>query len=124
MRVVSLKIQGFRGIKEGEFTFEKENVLIGESNAGKSTIIEALSLVLGRDRMHYRQLTEHDFYGSDPKPNDRIHIIATIAGFPQNSPNYNITGFVISVLLKSGGLKNAFIQMLIIAQAVQNYVHK
>ncbi len=89
MRVVNLEIKGFRGIKEGHFTFDKDNVLIGENNTGKSTIIEALSLVLGRDRMHFRQLTEHDFYGSDPQPQDRIHIIATIAGFPNNSPSYN-----------------------------------
>jgi predicted ATP-dependent endonuclease of OLD family len=93
MRVVNLEIKGFRGIKEGIFNFDNENVLIGESNAGKSTIIEALSLVLGRDRMHLRQLTEHDFYGSDPKPQDRIKIIATIAGFPKNNPNFNTGWF-------------------------------
>lgn len=94
MRVVSLEIKGFRGIKEGAFTFDKNNVLIGESNAGKSTIIEALSLVLGRDRMHFRKLTEHDFFGSDPQPPDRIHIIATIAGFPNNKPDYNSNWFI------------------------------
>ena len=59
-------------------------MLIGPNNSGKTTIIEALALVLGRDRL-VRSLTEHDFHGSAPEPASRIKIVATIMGFePEN----------------------------------------
>jgi hypothetical protein len=40
-------------------------MLRGGNNSGKSTVVEALTLLFGRDRL-IRDLTEHDFYGSDP----------------------------------------------------------
>ena len=46
--------------------------------SGKSTIIDALSLVFGRTRL-VRELTEHDFYGSCPEATSRIRIVATLA---------------------------------------------
>lgn len=55
-------------------------MLIGPNNSGKTTIVEALALVLGRDRL-VRTLTEHDFFGSNPAPADRIRIVATVTGF-------------------------------------------
>jgi len=36
MRVVSLEINNFRGVKNGKFNFDGENVLIGESNSGNT----------------------------------------------------------------------------------------
>jgi len=80
MRIARLRIYGFRGIKQADIRLDKTTVLIGANNVGKTTIIEALALVLGRDGM-VRNLTEHDFFGSDPKQADRIKIIATIVGF-------------------------------------------
>lgn len=77
MRVASLKIENFRGIQDGVVHFKKHPVLIGDNNAGKTTLIEALALLLGRDRL-IRELTEHDFYGSNPQPADRIRLVATI----------------------------------------------
>ena len=50
------------------------------NNCGKTTNIEALALLFRRDRM-IRQLTEHDFFGSDPQPADRIQLVATMIGF-------------------------------------------
>lgn len=85
MRVSRLKIKNFRGIKDGAINFGGHSVLIGPNNSGKTTIIEALALVFGRDRM-IRELTEHDFFGSDPSPTDRIQLIATITGFEPNEP--------------------------------------
>ena len=79
MKVVLLKIENYRGIRHGQIHFRDHTVMIGPNNSGKTTIIEALALVLGRDRL-VRNLTEHDFFGSNP-PADRIRIIATIAGF-------------------------------------------
>jgi hypothetical protein len=33
-----------------------------------------------------RALTEHDFFGGDPQPTDRIRLIATIIGFDGDNP--------------------------------------
>ncbi len=83
MRIAKLTIKNFRGIRSGKVQFRDHTVLIGPNNSGKTTIIEALALVLGRDRL-VRNLTEHDFFGSNPQPADRIKIIATITGFEPN----------------------------------------
>src|SRR5262249_10257998 len=84
MQVALLQIENFRGIRSGKVQFRDHTVLIGPNNSGKTTIVEALALVLGRDRL-VRSLTEHDFYSSNPGPASRIKIIATITGFePDN----------------------------------------
>jgi hypothetical protein len=80
MKVATLTIENFRGIKSGKVVFRDHTVLVGPNNTGKTSIIEALVLVLGRDRL-VRDLTEHDFYGSNPQPADRIKIVTTITGF-------------------------------------------
>jgi hypothetical protein len=80
MKIALLEIQNFRGIEYGKVALGGHSVLIGPNNSGKTTIIEALALVLGRDRL-VRSLTEHDFHGSNPQPNDRIKIVATVVGF-------------------------------------------
>ncbi len=80
MRIAQLWIQNFRGIREARITFGSHTVFIGPNNCGKTTIIEALALLLGRDRM-VRTLTEHDFHGSDPAAPDRIKLVATVIGF-------------------------------------------
>ena len=63
MRVRRLKIRNFRGIKRGVIDFPKHALLVGGNNVGKSTICEALDLVLGPERMWRRPVVdEHDFY--------------------------------------------------------------
>jgi putative ATP-dependent endonuclease of OLD family len=52
MRVVQLNIENFRGIKRAQLFFPKHGVLIGDNNTGKTTILEALDLVLGPDRLN------------------------------------------------------------------------
>ena len=52
MRVRELQIENFRGIKRGEVRFEPHTLLVGGNNVGKSTICEALDLVLGPDRLN------------------------------------------------------------------------
>ena len=84
MHVVELRIENFRGVRDGRVRFGQHTVLVGPNNSGKTTIIEALALLFGRDRM-VRTLTEHDFYGGDPQPIDRIRLIATIAGFEDDN---------------------------------------
>lgn len=85
LRVVDLRIKNFRGIREAHVRFGQHTVLVGANNCGKTTIIEALALLFGRDRM-VRSLTEHDFFGSNPQPADRIQLIATIVGFDGDDP--------------------------------------
>jgi len=92
MIVSKLEIQGFRGIRSGEVSLQQFTALIGANNCGKTTITEALALVLGRDRL-VRPLTEHDFYGSTPQPADRIIIVATLVGFERNEPENNAEWF-------------------------------
>jgi putative ATP-dependent endonuclease of the OLD family len=86
MRISDLEIRNFRGIRSGVVHFDKFTVLIGANNSGKTTVIEALALLLGRDRL-VRNLTEHDFFGSSPQPGDRITIIATLTDFIPNDPD-------------------------------------
>lgn len=92
MKVVLLEIENFRGVKSGTIQFHDHSVLIGPNNSGKTTIVEALALVLGRDRL-VRNLTEHDFFGSDPDALTRITITATVAGFSSNDFTEHVDWF-------------------------------
>ncbi|MAF02082.1 MAG: chromosome partitioning protein [Herbaspirillum sp.] len=92
MRIASLAITNFRGIRSGHILFREHTVLVGANNTGKSTVIEALTLLFGRDKL-IRELTEHDFYGSSPAPADRIKLVATITDFEQNVPERNTDWF-------------------------------
>lgn len=92
MNVVRLRIQGFRGLRSADVTLGHHSVLVGPNNSGKTTIIEALALLFGRDRL-VRRLTEHDFYGSAPNETSRILCIATVAGFTPNDPHHHPSWF-------------------------------
>jgi putative ATP-dependent endonuclease of the OLD family len=92
MQLASLSIRNFRGIREAELALNEHNVFIGANNSGKTTVIEALALLFGRDRM-VRGLTEHDFYGGDPGPTDRIKLTATIVGFKGNDASKHTDWF-------------------------------
>lgn len=85
MYVSRLKVRGFRGIKSAEIVLGRHCVLVGANNAGKTTIIDAISLVLGRGDLRHR-LFEYDFYGGSPTPSSRITITAVITGFDSNNP--------------------------------------
>lgn len=63
MRLLSLHIRNFRKIEDLEVTFPKGlTVLVGENNAGKTTIIDALRLLLFSSRdFEALRLNEDDF---------------------------------------------------------------
>lgn len=64
MKIAYLNIQNFRGIKSSELLFDGHSVIVGDNNTGKSTILEAIDLVLGPERLsRYPILKEHDFFG-------------------------------------------------------------
>jgi putative ATP-dependent endonuclease of the OLD family len=65
MKLTKLKIHNFRGIRSAELFFDGHTLLIGRNNVGKSTICEALELVLGPDRLaRTPPVEEFDFYNA------------------------------------------------------------
>lgn len=63
MKISRLKIENFRGIKKAELYFDSHTLLVGGNNIGKSTICEAIDLVLGTDRLNgFPAIEEYDFY--------------------------------------------------------------
>lgn len=75
MKIVQVRIANFRGIAEGTVHFDGHSVLVGDNNVGKSTLLEAIDLVLGPERLSRRPVVdEHDFYAgqylsADGQPN-------------------------------------------------------
>lgn len=92
MRIYRIEIENFRGIQKAVADFDQRIILIGPNNCGKSTIVEALALTLGRDRM-VRTLTEHDFHNSNPIATSRIRIVVTLGDFNRNDPSANPNWF-------------------------------
>jgi putative ATP-dependent endonuclease of the OLD family len=61
----TIRIAGFRGIKNLEISLPRVTLLIGMNNSGKTSVLKALQLALGD---YSRYLSEEDFYiGSDDK---------------------------------------------------------
>jgi energy-coupling factor transporter ATP-binding protein EcfA2 len=67
----------------------QKTAIVGPNGCGKSTIVDALSLVLGKSRM-VRNLAEHDFTGSCPTPSDRLAVptLVDLAMFASPSSRY------------------------------------
>lgn len=88
MKLVNLKINNFRGIKHCDLNFPTQAVLVGDNNTGKSTILEAIDLVLGPERLSRKPvIDEHDFYAGqyhDAENNPiEINIEAIVTDFDQ-----------------------------------------
>lgn len=63
MLVRRLIIKNFRGVSDGVIDFKGHTLLVGGNNVGKSTVCEALDLVLGPERLFRRPVVdEHDFH--------------------------------------------------------------
>jgi hypothetical protein len=63
LQISCLTIKNFRGIKNATIHSPQHAVLIGDNNTGKTTILEAIDLVLGPDRLNRTPpIDEHDFY--------------------------------------------------------------
>jgi putative ATP-dependent endonuclease of OLD family len=61
----TIRIAGFRGIKNLEVSLPRVTVLIGTNNSGKTSLLKALQLALGN---YSRYLSEEDFHiGADDK---------------------------------------------------------
>ncbi|QIX24416.1 AAA family ATPase [Agrobacterium pusense] len=63
MKIYSVAIENFRDIRSTRLVLPDHAVLIGDNNTGKSSVLEAIDLVLGPDRLNRRPpVDEHDFY--------------------------------------------------------------
>jgi putative ATP-dependent endonuclease of OLD family len=63
MKASRIKLSHFRGISAATIFLPNHAVLIGDNNTGKTTVLEALDLALGPDRLNrIPPVDEHDFY--------------------------------------------------------------
>lgn len=63
MKIFSVGIENFRGIRSAKLLLPDHAVLIGDNNTGKSSVFEAIDLALGPDRLSRRPpVEEHDFF--------------------------------------------------------------
>lgn len=73
MRVARLTLEKYRGIKKGVLLLPRHGVLIGDNNTGKTTILEALDLVLGPERLNRKPpIDEHDFFRGEYKAGQAV----------------------------------------------------
>lgn len=86
MRVSRLTLSNFRGVQSAELHFDGHVLFVGPNNVGKSTICEALDIVLGPDRLsRFPPVEEFDFYNakyvaaddSSEAPAIRIEVVLT-----------------------------------------------
>lgn len=76
MKISRLAIQNFRGIRYASLLLPTHGVLIGDNNTGKSSILEAVDLALGPDRLNRRApVEEHDFYQGRYLPGQEIPLV-------------------------------------------------
>lgn len=69
MIIRQLKIENFRGVKTAALNFQGHTLLLGPNNVCKSTVFEALDLLLGPDRVGRPEcIDEHDFYSGKYLP--------------------------------------------------------
>jgi len=86
MKVCRLLIQHFRGIREARLLFPDHVVLVGDNNVGKSTVLEALDLALGPDRLNrHPKIDEHDFHfgsylSAVGEPRKEVRVEVTVSG--------------------------------------------
>ncbi len=61
MKLSSVKVHGFRGILDEEFTLKKYSLLVGPNNAGKSTVIDAIRAFYEKDGFKFKKENDLPF---------------------------------------------------------------
>lgn len=87
MKVRRVSISNFRGVSSGSVLLDTRSLLVGSNAVGKSTVCEALDLVLGLERLYRRPVVdEYDFYEAryrggeaalELSPEIRIEVVLT-----------------------------------------------
>jgi putative ATP-dependent endonuclease of the OLD family len=104
VKISQLSIENFRGLRTAHLLLPDHAVLIGDNNTGKSTVLEALDLVLGPDRLsRLSAIDEHDFFlgrylqaetASDTTSSEaatgppQIVVTATVTGLSEEQRSY------------------------------------
>ncbi len=71
MQIVRVHIENFRGVRQADIELDGTVVFLGDNNTGKSTVLEAIELAIGADRLSRTQaVDEHDFFGGDYQARD------------------------------------------------------
>jgi putative ATP-dependent endonuclease of OLD family len=87
VKVRRLTLQNFRGVSSGAVLLGEQSLLVGANSVGKSTVCEALDLILGPERMLRRPvIDEFDFYGAHYREEHgeqpEIRLEAVLTGLP------------------------------------------
>jgi putative ATP-dependent endonuclease of OLD family len=98
VRVVRISIERFRCIKSATIDFTGHTLFIGPNNVGKSTVCEALDLVLGPDRLsRFPAIEEFDFYNAEyldaqsvPQPLKVEVLLTDLSAEVQNACGHHI----------------------------------
>lgn len=124
MKLTDVRIENFRGIRSLHLPLDDLTVLIGENNTGKSTVLEAIRLVLTRGFGVRRggQLTEYDFYLKDvtttPQTAEPISITLHFAEKKEDEwPNTVIQQMSEVIQLHQNGLHHIWLQVKGVYQA-------
>lgn len=117
MKLIEIKIENFRGVRSLHLPLDGLTVLIGENNTGKSTVLEAIRLVLTRGFGVRRgsQFTEYDFHLKDanatPQTADQISITLHFAEEQENEwPDAVIQQMSEVIQLGTTGLNHIWLQ--------------
>lgn len=117
MKLAEINIENFRGIRSMHLPLDRLTVLIGENNTGKSTVLEAIRLVLTRGVSSRRagQFSEYDFHLVDghatPQMARPIKIILHFAEEQENEwPDAIIQQMNEVVQLSTDGLNHIWLQ--------------
>jgi len=83
MYLARLNISNFRGIRIAQLKLSQHIILLGSNNSGKSTVIDAIGLILGKESL-VKNIGDWDFFGGNPQPQDRIIITGLLTDFKYN----------------------------------------
>lgn len=118
MKLVEIKIENFRGIRSLQLPLDGLTVLIGENNSGKSTVLEAIRLVLTRGFGSRRsgRFSEYDFHLVDenatPQTAQPIKITLHFAEEKENDwPDAIIQQMEGALQVDTTGLYHAWLQV-------------
>ena len=93
MKLKEIYIQNFRGIKNLHLKFDTPTtILIGENNTGKTTILEAIRLILNRQRISKRNLfSEYDYHSENLTDEQRQNLIIELQQGLTEEQTQNLT---------------------------------
>jgi putative ATP-dependent endonuclease of OLD family len=104
MYLRSIRIENYRAIREGAITLDETTILTGENDCGRSSVIEALMLVLGpSDATFEARLKPHYFHR---RPDGSTGPLRVILRIEEESPGiWSVPDSVKPVLLPASGKK-------------------